>query len=90
VGLEKVESHLESFIELADFQGRQRAHIARQIDFPDADEVIAHDPAVVLQAFVRTDRDLSGEAIGTANKTSFWAARSLAGGSWRWFCGSRG
>jgi hypothetical protein len=57
------ESHFEGSVQLLPLGARQGTDEAGQLHLAEAYEVIAEDPAFVLQAFVDADRDLSGEAV---------------------------
>src|SRR5580704_3086817 len=61
----QVEGHAERTVELGQFSGGERSDVMREVGLAEADQVIAHDPAFVLHAFVGADRDLRGEAFSS-------------------------
>src|ERR1700734_1301545 len=59
----QVEGHAERTVELGQFSGGERSDVMREVGLAEADQVIAHDPAFVLHAFVGADRDLGGQGF---------------------------
>ena len=59
----QIEGHAEGTAEFGEFSGGEGSDIVGEVGFAEADEVVAHDPAFVLHAFVGADGDLGRQAF---------------------------
>jgi hypothetical protein len=60
------ERHFERPVQLLNLGVSEGPDEASQLHFAETDEVVAQDPAFMLQAFVDSDGDLGGESVSAS------------------------